>query len=114
MEETPSFNRSDFILFGSSNEETLALEIIGGAEGLCPYHHSGSHCGCRIAPGSACGHFAQQFREFSPAISGTINDQSLPRVNLATVPLTSLVKIGLECSGETPGLAIMLGSDIEK
>jgi len=31
-----------------------------------------------------------------------------------SVPLTSLVKIGLESSGETGGLAIMLGSDIEK
>jgi predicted PurR-regulated permease PerM len=31
-----------------------------------------------------------------------------------SVPLTSLVKIGLESSGETRGLAIMLGSDIEK
>lgn len=31
-----------------------------------------------------------------------------------SVPLTILVKIGLESSGETRGLAIMLGSDIEK
>ena len=31
-----------------------------------------------------------------------------------SVPLTSLVKIGLESSGQTQGLAIMLGSDIEK
>ena len=31
-----------------------------------------------------------------------------------SVPLTSLVKIGLESSGQTRGLAIMLGSDIEK
>ncbi len=31
-----------------------------------------------------------------------------------SVPLTSLVKIGLECSGETQGLAIMLGSDIDR
>jgi len=31
-----------------------------------------------------------------------------------SVPLTSLVKIGLESSVETRGLAIMLGSDIEK
>jgi hypothetical protein len=31
-----------------------------------------------------------------------------------SVPLTSLVKIALESSEETRGLAIMLGSDIEK
>jgi len=33
---------------------------------------------------------------------------------ILSVPLTSLVKIGLESSEETRGLAIMLGSDIEK
>jgi predicted PurR-regulated permease PerM len=31
-----------------------------------------------------------------------------------SVPLTSLIKIGLESSGETRGVAIMLGSDIQK
>ena len=33
---------------------------------------------------------------------------------ILSVPLTSLVKIGLESREDTRGLAIMLGSDIEK
>jgi len=33
---------------------------------------------------------------------------------LLSVPLTSLVKIGLESNEETRGLAIMLGSDVGK
>jgi ATP-dependent Zn protease len=37
-----------------------------------------------------------------------------PAGMVLSVPLTSLVKIGLESSGETWGLAIMLGSDTEK